>query len=76
MTIDDTPPPGTDTAADPADKDELMRRVEAKTEAVRAEAATDSPPAKKATRKAAAKKATPAAGEAPATPAKRARKSA
>jgi 1,4-alpha-glucan branching enzyme len=71
MTIDDTQPPGTDTAVDPADKAELMRRVEEKTEAVQAEAA----PAKKATRKAAARKApTTAAKKTPAkkTPAKKA----
>src|SRR4051794_6724928 len=53
MTIDDTRPPGTDTAAEPADKAELMRRVEEKTEAVQEATA----PAKKATRKATADRA-------------------
>ncbi|MCW2574256.1 MAG: glgB [Modestobacter sp.] len=79
MTIDDTQPPGTDTAAEPADKAELMRRVEEKTEAVQAATAAEPAPAKKATRKAAAKKAPAkkAAAEAPAgTPAKKTAKKA
>jgi 1,4-alpha-glucan branching enzyme len=71
MTIDDAQPqqPGTDSAADPADKAELMRRVEEKTEAVRAASGTDTgpAPAKKTTRKAAARK-TAAAADAPADP--------
>jgi 1,4-alpha-glucan branching enzyme len=71
MTIDDAQPSGTDTPQQPADKAELTRRVEEKTEAVQAAAA----PAKRA-RKAAAKKAAPAAGEVAAVPAKRTRKAA
>ncbi|MCZ2850174.1 1,4-alpha-glucan branching protein GlgB [Modestobacter sp. VKM Ac-2978] len=72
MSTDDaSTPPGTDTSSEPADRAELMRRVEEKTEEVRQASETDSPPApaKKATRKAAAKKAPAkkAAAEAPAT---------
>ncbi|MEU2349212.1 1,4-alpha-glucan branching protein GlgB [Modestobacter sp. NPDC049651] len=58
MSIDDASTP---TGGEPADKAELLRRVEEKTEAVQAATAGDTPPAKKATRKAAAKK-TAAAG--------------
>src|SRR4051812_43442899 len=76
MTIDDTQPPGTDTAADPADKAELERRVEEKTEAVQAATASDEAPApaKKAARKAAKKAPATAATDTPAkkTAAKRA----
>ena len=39
MTIDDGQPSGTDTPQQPADKAELTRRVEVKTEAVQAAAA-------------------------------------
>jgi len=60
MTIDDNQPAGNDTAAQPADKAELMRRVEEKTAAVQAAAESDATPAPaKRTRKAAAKR-TPA----------------
>jgi 1,4-alpha-glucan branching enzyme len=64
MTTDEIQPPGTDTAARPADRAELTRRVEEKTAAVQAAAEAEPPPAKR-TRKAAAKR--PAAAETPAT---------
>jgi 1,4-alpha-glucan branching enzyme len=74
MTIDDNQPPGTDTPEQPADKAELTRRVEAKTEAVLAEAGGDTVPAKR-TRKAAAKKAAPTPADGlTAAPVKRTRK--
>jgi 1,4-alpha-glucan branching enzyme len=67
MTIDDTQPPGTDTAAEPADKAELLRRVEEKTESVQAATESDMNPAPaKRTRKAAAKKAPATKSAAPA----------
>ena len=76
MTIDDSQPPGTDTAEQPADKAELTRRVEEKTAAVLAAADSEAAPPAKRTRKAAAKKAAPAADAEVAAPAKRTRKAA